>query len=214
MLKTSGRLQYIRFEQHYRWLPPPLTTKKVLRFTRISQVVLAVAGGSGPLDPPASAAPETTVSSPVCCCVWIRTLAASKLCIRWARCKLGYRAPERTHQATELVRNRITPPGERHQRRLVVYTQNISGVKCTPLSGRYGEIGYQYKLQGSAKDVCSSSKMSSASGGFVSGPRWGLWPHTPAIGSRSRHSSPPFCSPNFKLLPTPLHAVFTVVKQT
>ena len=58
---------------------------------------------------------------------------------------LGYRAPERTYQATELVRNRID------QRRLVVYTQNSSGIKCTHLSGRFGQIGYQYKHQDSAK---------------------------------------------------------------
>jgi len=58
---------------------------------------------------------------------------------------LGYRAPERTYQATELVRNRID------QRRLVVYTQNSSGIKCTHLSGRFSQIGYQYKHQDSAK---------------------------------------------------------------
>ena len=37
------------------------------------------------------------------------------------------------------------------QQRLVVYTQNSSGIKCTPLSGRFGQIGYNYKLQDSAK---------------------------------------------------------------
>jgi len=58
---------------------------------------------------------------------------------------LGYRAPECTYQAIELVRNRID------QRRLVVYTQNSSGIKCTHLSGRFGQIGYQYKHQDSAK---------------------------------------------------------------
>ena len=55
--------------------------------------------------------------------------------------------------AIKLVRNRITPAGGRHQRRLVVYTQNSSGrpTKCTPLSDRFGQIGYHYKLQDSAK---------------------------------------------------------------
>ena len=94
---------------------------------------------------------QTTVASLVCCCVWMRTLAVSNLCIRWARCQLGYRAPERTYQAIKLVRNRITPLGGRHQRRLVVYTQNSSSIKCTPLSSRFGQIGYHYKLQDSAK---------------------------------------------------------------
>ena len=41
-----------------------------------------------------------------------------------------------------LVRNRITPLGGRHQRLLVVYTQNSSGIKCTPRSGRFGQIGW------------------------------------------------------------------------
>jgi len=49
---------------------------------------------------------------------------------------------QNAYQATELVRNRVTPLGGRHQRRLVVYTQNHSGVKCTPLPGRYGQIDY------------------------------------------------------------------------
>ena len=78
------------------------------------------------------------MASPVCCCVWMRTLAASNLCIRSAT-ELGYRAPERTYQATELVRNRITPPGGIH-RRLVVYTRyichlaaSVSNVKLTCL---------------------------------------------------------------------------------
>ena len=56
MLKTSDRLQYASIyvlnsviaDPH----PHPLTMKKVIGFRRISQVVLAVAGGSGPLDPP------------------------------------------------------------------------------------------------------------------------------------------------------------------
>ena len=61
---------------------------------------------------------QTTVASLVCCCVWMRTLAVSSLCIRWARCQLGYRAPERTYQAIKLVRNRITPPGGRHKCRM------------------------------------------------------------------------------------------------
>jgi len=76
--------------------------------------------------------------------------AVSNLCIRRARCKLSYRAPERTYQAIELVRNHMTPLGGRHQRRLVVYTQNSSGIKCTLLSGRFGQISYHYKLQDSA----------------------------------------------------------------
>jgi len=40
--------------------PHPSYNEKVLGFGRISQVVLAVDGGSGPLDPPASEAPATT----------------------------------------------------------------------------------------------------------------------------------------------------------
>jgi len=112
---------------------------------------------------------QTTVASPICCCLWMRTLllVVSNLCIRWARCKSGYRAPERTYQANELVRNRITPPGGRHQCRLVVYTQNSSGIKFTPLSGRFGQISYHYKLQDSAWNVCSSTKMPSVSWGFA-----------------------------------------------
>jgi len=58
--------------------------------------------------------------------------AVSNLRIRRARCKSGYIAPEGIYQATELVRNRITPLGGRQQCRLVVYTQNSSGIKCTP----------------------------------------------------------------------------------
>ena len=92
------------------------------------------------------------LASPVGCCVWMRPLAVSKICIRWARCKSGYRAPEsRTHLSSDLVRNRITPLGGKHRRRLVVYTRNSSGIKCTHLSGRFGQIGYHYKLQDSAK---------------------------------------------------------------
>jgi len=67
--------------------------------------------------------PNDSVASPVCCYVWMRTLAmllVVNLCTRWARWKLGYRAPERTYQATELARNRITPLGGRHQRCLVI----------------------------------------------------------------------------------------------
>jgi len=96
---------------------------------------------------------QTTAASPVCCCVWLRTLLVSNLCIRWARCKSGYRAPERTYQAIELVTNRTTPPSGRHQRRLIVYTQNSSGIKCTPRSGRFGQIGCHCKLHDSAKCV-------------------------------------------------------------
>ena len=78
-------------------------------------------------------------------------IRAPKMLPKMAIISLGYRAPERTYQATELVRNRITPLGGRYQRRLVVYTQNSSGIKCTHLSGRFGQIGYQYKHQDSAK---------------------------------------------------------------
>jgi len=48
---------------------------------------------------------QTTVASPVCCCIWMRSLAVSNLCIRWSRCNLGYKAPaERTSSdSTELV---------------------------------------------------------------------------------------------------------------
>ena len=48
----------------------------------------------------------------------------------------------RRHLSGDLVRNRIgglTPPGGRHQRHLVVYTQNSSGIKCMPLSGKKGK---------------------------------------------------------------------------
>jgi len=42
------------------------------------------------------------------------------------------------HQnAPELVRKHIPPPGARHQRHLVVYTQNSSGINCTPMSGHF-----------------------------------------------------------------------------
>ena len=33
---------------------------------------------------------QSTVASPVCYCVLMRTLAVSNRCIRWTRCKLGY----------------------------------------------------------------------------------------------------------------------------
>jgi len=95
---------------------------------------------------------QTTAASPVCCCVWMRTLAVSTLCIRRARCKRLQST--RRHLSGDLVRNRIgglTPPGGRHQRHLVVYTQNSSGIKCMPLSGSFGQIGYHYKTQDSAK---------------------------------------------------------------
>jgi len=46
-----------------------------------------------------------------------------------------------------------------------------------------------------------SPKMPSASGGHLPpDSHQRLCPQTPVIGSRARHSSPPFCSPNFKLL--------------
>ena len=38
---------------------------------------------------------------------------------------------------------------------LVVYTQNSSGIRCTPLSGRFGQIGYHYKLRDSANKKLS-----------------------------------------------------------
>jgi len=64
-----------------------------------------------------------------------------------------------------------------------------------------------YKLQESAKNVCFSTKMPSASGGFP-WPRWGLCPWTPAGGSasdpvissrsRARHMQPiTLLFPNF-----------------
>jgi len=136
---------------------------------------------------------QTTVASPVCCCVWMRTLAVNHLCIRWPRCKLGYRAPEHTYQATEPVRNRIiTPLGGRHQRRLVVYAQTSSGIKCrpTPLSGSFGQIGYDYKLQDSGKmcapvPKCHQFQEASRSwpppGLCPLDPNWGLCPQTPII---------------------------------
>jgi len=43
-------------------------------------------------------------------------------------------------QVTELAGNRITRLGGRHQRRLVIYTQNSSGIKRTPLSGRFRSV--------------------------------------------------------------------------
>jgi len=114
------------------------------------------------------------------------------------------------------VENRTTPLGGRHQRHLVVYTQNSSGIKCTPQSGRFGQIGYHYKVQDRAKKCppvlkCISLRGAKSSPDLPPGalppgpPLWAL-PQTPVIGSRSRArlSSPPFCSPNFKLLPTPL----------
>ena len=53
MLKTSTDCSIYVLNSVIADPPPPLlTTKKVLGFRRISQVVLAVAGGSGPLDPP------------------------------------------------------------------------------------------------------------------------------------------------------------------
>jgi len=51
------------------------------------------------------------------------------ICIRWAQCKLSHRAPERTRQATELARYRITLLGGRHQQHLVIYTKNSSSIK-------------------------------------------------------------------------------------
>ena len=88
------------------------------------------------------------------------------------------REPERNaprpiaYQATELARNRITPLGGRHQRRLVSrlglhskwqqYQMYMYASIWSLRSDRY-----HYKLQESAKNVCSSTKMLSASGGFA-----------------------------------------------
>jgi len=58
-----------------------------------------------------------------------------------------------TGDVRELVRTRIAPPGGRYQRHLVVCTQNSSGITCTHLSGRFGQIDYHYKLQDSKKCV-------------------------------------------------------------
>ena len=55
------------------------------------------------------------------CCVWMCTVAVSKLCIGWVRCYVRLQSTRR-QLSSDLVRNRITPPGGRHQRRLVVYT--------------------------------------------------------------------------------------------
>jgi len=60
------------------------------------------------------------------------------------------------------------------------------------LSGRFGQIGYHYKLQDCTKDVFYSTKTPSASGVFGPDPhrglgplypRWELCPQTPVIGS-------------------------------
>ena len=99
---------------------------------------------------------QTTVASPVCCCVWMRSLAVSNLRIRRAHCKLGYRAPERIYQAIELVRNRITPLGGRT---LAQFSRLHSNIRCTLLYGRFGQIDYHYKIQDSAKIVCSVYKI-------------------------------------------------------
>jgi len=60
------------------------------------------------------------------------------------------------------------------QQRLVVYSQNSSGIKCTPLSGRFGQIGYNYKLQDSAK-MCAQYQNARS----LPDPHWGLCHHTP-----------------------------------
>ena len=106
--------------------------------------------------------------------------------------------------SVELVRNCVTPLGGRHLCRLVVYTQNSSSIKCTLLSGRFGQIGYHYKLQDSAK-MCLSTKMPSASGELCPlTPTGGCAPRPPYTLVLPLHRSPAFCSPNVKLLPTPL----------
>ena len=125
-----------------------------------------------------------------CALLLLVTFALDELAVSQAT------APKRTYQASEHVRNRITPLGGKHQSRLVIYTKNSSGIKCTPLSSRFGQIDYHYKLQDSAKMCPSVLKCHQLQGGFA--------PQTPVIGSRSRarHSSPPFCSPTGQLQTT------------
>jgi len=66
---------------------------------------------------------QTTVVSPLCCCVWMCTL----LLVTFALDELAVsQATERTYQATELVRNRITP--------LVPFTVKIAFVSNVRLS--------------------------------------------------------------------------------
>jgi len=99
----------------------------------------------------------TTVASPVCCCIWMCTLAVSNHSIKWAHCKLGYRAAKCTYQATELVRKKLHKTSRWETPAcVVVYTQNRSGIKCS-LSRHFCQIGYHYKLQDSAK-MCSVLK--------------------------------------------------------
>jgi len=72
------------------------------------------------------------------------------------------------------------------------------------LSGRFGQIGYHYKLQDSTKDVFYSTKTPSASGVFGPDPhrglgplypRWELCPQAPdprhRLAMAARPSAPP-----------------------
>ena len=88
-----------------------------------------------------------------------------------------------TGDVRELVRTRIAPPGGRHQRHLVVCTQNSSGITCTHLSGRFGQIDYHYKLQDSTKMCASVLKCPPdlPLGALPPGPPLGALPPGPVI---------------------------------
>jgi len=136
---------------------------------------------------------QTTVESPVCCCALL-------LLVNFAL-DVSQAIPSTSRQlSSNLVRNRITPPGGRQQRRLVVYTQNSSGIKCTPLSGRFGQIGYHYRSSRTAQKMCAPVlKWHQLQGGGLHPPDTqpgalppgsplGLCPQTPVIGSCSAFS--------------------------
>jgi len=91
------------------------------------------------------------------------------------------RAPARTCQVTELVRNRITPPGWSYQRCLVVYTQNSSCMMSNvhASSGHFGQVGYHCKLQDSAKMCAPLLKCHQLQGALPPWPPPGALPPEP-----------------------------------
>jgi len=78
-----------------------------------------------------------------------------------------------------------------------------------PLSGRFGQIGYHYKLHDIAKMCAPVLKCHQLQGGetLPPGPPLGVLSQTPVTRSRyrARHSTPSFCSRQLQtILPAPL----------
>ena len=114
------------------------------------------------------------------CCVWMCTLAVSDLCIRWARCKLGYRAPERTSSDWTCKKSHNTSRWETPAPFSRLHSkQQQYQMYASVWSLRSDRLPLQASRH--RKNVCSSTKMPSASGGRLCplDPRWGFCTRLP-----------------------------------